>query len=140
MSVSILQKHRQIIFPQLQATGSNHGSTNASSEAQPVSLPKKYNWYPNLRLESPMKSKLAESPAPKTIKSFFKHSTVIVRNDPMTPQSCITGGGLTRKADRPVDTFGQISSAVKVQKRQPGSMIASELYGLPSVPSIATRG
>jgi hypothetical protein len=36
----------------------------------------------------------------------------------MTPQSCITGGGLTRKADRPVDTFGQISSAVKVQQKR----------------------
>jgi hypothetical protein len=50
-----------------------------------MGLPKKYDWYPNLKLDSPMKTRKAESPAPKTIKSYFKHSTVIVRNDPMTP-------------------------------------------------------
>lgn len=69
----------------MNAVFSNHSSTNASSELQTMGLPKKYDWYPNLKLDSPMKTRKAESPAPKTIKSYFKHSTVVVRNDPMTP-------------------------------------------------------
>lgn len=41
----------------------------------------------------------------------------------------MTGGGLTRKADRPVDTFGQISSAVKVEKRQQNQLMEeNELF------------
>jgi hypothetical protein len=98
--ISILQKHRQIIFPQLAYHGSNHSSTNASSDVITQCLPKKYNWYPNLKIESPVKTRKAESPAPKTVKSFFKFSTVIVRNDPMTPQSSVTNQAFTRKAEK----------------------------------------
>jgi hypothetical protein len=48
-------------------------------------LPKKYVWYPNTKIESPVKTRKAESPAPKTVSSYFRYKTVMVRNDPMTP-------------------------------------------------------
>lgn len=101
-----------MIYPQ--HTSSRNSSTKDGSENQ--FLPKKYVWYPNGKIESPMKQKFAESPVPKSISSYFKFKSVNVRNDPMTPQSQIdkTRGALTRKAGKEADTFGMASSAVKV--------------------------
>jgi hypothetical protein len=94
--VSLLQLHKQAIFPQLNQTdekvlkvpGSGSNSLKSTNESgQPLTpMQKKYDWYPNNSILSPMKPNIqAESPAPKSIKSFYKHSSVIVRNDPMTP-------------------------------------------------------
>jgi len=66
---------------------SRNSSTKDGSEHS--LLPKKYVWYPNMKIESPTKNKFAESPVPKSISSYFKHKSVNVRNDPMTPQSQI---------------------------------------------------
>jgi hypothetical protein len=74
--------HKQTIFPQCNLTdekNKNSGSEKSTSESGPYFTPinKKYNWYPNLSLTSPMKKGLqAESPAPKSIKSYHKHSQV----------------------------------------------------------------
>jgi len=61
-------------------------STTDSGEAL-TPLPKKYTWYPNKKIESPLKQDrlLAESPQPKSISSYGKHGQVKVRNDPTTP-------------------------------------------------------
>jgi hypothetical protein len=51
---------------------------------------------------------IAESPKPKSISSYGKHSGVVVRNDPITPQS-------VRAQELPTLSFGRAVSHVKGQ-------------------------
>lgn len=78
-----------MIYPQIHAGAtSKQSSTNdGSDQVAPVMnlLPKKYVWYPNAKIESPVKTRKAESPVPKSISSYFRYQSVKVRNDPMTP-------------------------------------------------------
>ena len=72
------------IFPQSNLSEEKNQPKNASSmkstnDSGPSLTPinKKYNWYPNYSLASPMKTGMqAESPAPKSIKSYQKHSSI----------------------------------------------------------------
>lgn len=84
-------------------------STNDSGD--PVTpLPKKYSWYPNMQIESPMNRLVVESPKPKCISSFAKHNSIIVRNDPTTPQSV-----RMQVPDAGQLCFGKAMSAVKTK-------------------------
>lgn len=109
----------------------------------PQELPKKYVWYPNTKLTSPVKTSKAVSPVPKTVSSYFRHKSVLIRNDPMTPQSQLNraAGGLTKRAEgtKKTETFGQISSAVKqsAQKRESGSVCEGSMFS-PPTPKILT--
>jgi hypothetical protein len=81
-ALSLYQQHRTLIHPNTSTvkTQSQSGSNNknssqlSSSESSQQSvaellLPKKYQWYPNIKIESPQR-RLSISPAPKKI-SFF---------------------------------------------------------------------
>jgi len=109
-----LQVHRLAIFPQLAGTSDKVKGDSATMKSTTDSgdaltpLPKKYTWYPNCKIESPLKQGLiAESPKPKSISSYSRHSSVRVRNDPITPQQ-----QLDKKLDVGL-TFSQVSSAMK---------------------------
>lgn len=123
---TLLGKYRDVLYPCL----SSRQSTDESD------LPKKYGWYPNTQLGSPMKSaREAASPVPKSISSYFRHQSVKVRNDPMTPQSQVTRGGLTKRADaNKTESFGQVVSAVKqqAQKRVTSEIGDGSLLGQPT--------
>lgn len=85
----LVSKYHRVIYPQhYHADGSKQSSTQDGSTvilpAQP-DLPKKYVWYPNTKLVSPVKTSKAVSPVPKTVSSYFRHKSVLIRNDPMTP-------------------------------------------------------
>lgn len=105
-----LQVHRMAIHPQLTSdqkmADSQQKSTTDSGEAL-TPLPKKYWWYPNNKIESPIKQGVLDvTPKPKSVSSYAKHSSVMIRNDPITPQHYPEH----MKYDA---SFGQVSSAVK---------------------------
>jgi len=88
-------------------------TTDSGPSMTPIN--KKYSWYPNYQLTSPMKTGMQdESPAPKSIKSYHKHSSIQVRNDPTTPMS-VQGGSSRHFGDARFGqlNFDQASSAVK---------------------------
>lgn len=69
--MTVFEKHRCIIFP--------HGSsqnTSAASKNSSELLPKKYKWYPNMQIASPVFSQVDMSPCPKTISAFSKKFSV----------------------------------------------------------------
>lgn len=105
---TVLDVHMQALFPQLHLQEKSAKSTNDSGEALFSPVPRKYDWYPNNKIESPMKQMIAESPKPKSISSYGKHSGVVVRNDPITPQS-------VRAQELPTLSFGRAVSHVKGQ-------------------------
>lgn len=68
---------------------------STSDTGEPLTpIPKRYNWYPNASLDSPLNKGLkAESPQPKTISSYGKHNLINVRKNPLTPTPKSYKGG-----------------------------------------------
>lgn len=65
---TVLKQHQAVIYPNLMFHSTNDGSDT------PI-LPKKYVWYPNMQIESPVKTKnhVTDSPGPKTVSSYFRY-------------------------------------------------------------------
>ena len=85
----------------------------------PDVLPARYKWYPNFRLDLPIvRKKSSHTPGPKQMNSYMRHASVKVRNDPITPNSCLANmAAATQKGRMGVSggemSFGMVSSAVK---------------------------
>lgn len=102
------------------ATVELEGSAGLVKEMPKVltNLPDRYTWYPNPRIESPMKLLKCGSitPPPKSISSYARHKGKSVRKDPTTPQSCMASQATGTQVNALVQkdlAFGQVSSAVK---------------------------
>jgi hypothetical protein len=101
-------------------TTENTSELSSQTGELPDALPKKYNWYPNRRLDLPlgMRKNSSHTPGPKSISSFMRHASFKVRNDPTTPNSCqaymAATTGKTGVAGGEM-SFGMVSSAVKTQ-------------------------
>ena len=134
-ALSLYQQHRTVIHPNTSTvktqsqSGSNgklsssvSSSGHSSQAIAEMLLPKRYQWYPNIKIESPQR-RLSISPAPKKISFFQRRSSALpglsAMKNPAAATTPMSIGQFKGCTSRPVPTQGGFGSQVKkVQERR----------------------